>query len=167
MNLSKSDALFLHSLLFHALTKDLGGEDVVSRVQDIMENIESHLLGEHAAEEEADVEEDVEEEVEEEVDHYVLANDLHDLPEIVVNRTDGTSVKIEFELCDDSVDLLLDGEAVLENVDHINVTGNNIRVYSDEAEEVHHFTVKRLPKKWKQVLQEGLSEVAYADEEDE
>ena len=69
MKLTKPDALFLHSLLFHVLTEDLG-HSVTTRLQDLMSDMEDFLLdsesvGEDELERDVDDEEEDEEELEE------------------------------------------------------------------------------------------------------
>lgn len=166
MNISKPDALFLHSLLFHVLTKELG-TDVTERVHALMDDIQDFLTdSEHSIDDHHDDDDD--DESIEEIDHHVLASDLHELPEIVVSRADGTTAKMEFEQVEDVVDLLLDGDVLVENVGHITVDGNNISIRSWDDDNSHDFVAsKRLTKKWKAVLPDGVSEVTDVNEDED
>ena len=169
MRLSKSDALFLHTVLWHYRMTSQGNfsyteEDKLNSLVDELskfvlsvdedENQEDGYLVPYDDEEEAD--EDLEDEDdseadadEEEITSFVSPADLAALPTITVISPTGSKVTLEFEdvneeLC---VDALLDnGSVIIDSVESLRLTSDAVELY--DGEEWHSFTSKKIPKKW-------------------
>ena len=191
MKLNKPDALFLHSLLFHVLTQDLGS-DVSTRLRDIMSDMEDFLLTDDAYVEiesdesedqevdddddtddaDDDDDDDAEEETSEDVkaDAFLKPEDAGKLPALTVSSPTGEKVTFEFEDVgeDDLVDVLIDdGSVIIDSVTHLKVTSTSIEVY--DGAEWHVFSTKRLPKTWKNITLDtvyGFSVEKGGDEEE-
>jgi len=161
MKLSKSDALLVHSLLFHGSTLNLS-HDILDRVADLLSSLENFLLSsseDDSSEEDTDAEEDEDEDEEdseseeedEDIEHdAVLASDeLQGLPVANVTSPAGDKVTLQFEDVDSNgaVDALLDdGSVIISDVSSIVVKQKTIELH--DGEEWHVFTFRKLPRAW-------------------
>ena len=166
MKLSKSDALFLHSFLFHALTTHHGG-DVRVRLEELMEALADFLLSQDEPEEDHDEtsdedddqeedesddeESDDEEDDEDDLQHDLLltTDALCKLQPASVTSPAGEKVTLQFEdvEVEGAVDALVDdGSLIIADVSSLKVTKKTVELH--DGSEWHVFTYKRLPKGW-------------------
>jgi len=160
MKLSKSDALFLHSFIFHALSSEHSG-DVRVKLEVLMESLADSLLSseetqdqEDEEEEEEESEEDEEEESEEdeEIEHdsFLSPVTIGKLPPASVTSPSGEKVSLQFEDVDmeGAVDALIDdGSVIINEVSTIKVTAKTVELH--DGAEWHLFSYKKLPREWR------------------
>lgn len=154
MKLSKPDALFLHSFLFHAMTTEHGG-DVRARLEELMDSLADFLLTQDESnephEEASDDDDQEEEEEEEELQHdmFLTTEMLCALQPATVTSPANEKVTLQFEDVDveGAVDALVDdGALIITDISSLKVTKKTVELH--DGSEWHVFTYKRLPKNW-------------------
>lgn len=183
MNLDKSEALMIYTVLFHYLnTSNLDHVDVES-IEDVVDRLHNFLVGSSHDADDDDVEEDEDEddsydeeeddsededEEDETVELYVTPAQASSLPPITVISPDGSKVSFEFEDIDEKevIDALFDnGSVIIEGVKRFLVLDGSIRL--DDGEEWHAFKTTKYPKTWKKVFPVGVVTGFCAEEENE
>ena len=172
MKLDKSDALFIHSILFAYVNARSNMDHMdVDHLQDLQERLRDFIVDDAPVteqeqdtddedeeyEEEEDDYEDEEEGDEEEdlkIDTYIDCSSAGELPAVSVTSPDGSKMTLEFEDVDEpnNVDALLDdGTVIIEAVVAVRLENGVISLYDDEQR--HDFKVtKKVPKSWSKLF---------------
>jgi hypothetical protein len=189
MKLSKSNALFLYSVLYHYRSQNdqaLDNENF-ENLETLQETLKSFILDENvddlqeegdlkvASDDEDGEEEDEEDEVGDEssppeFEDYLLPSVVADLPPITVVSPTGAKITLEFEDVEEmsSVDALLDGGSIIiDTVTAVKVDGDT-QVSLWDGGEWHSFKpAKKLPRAWHGVFESGVTYGLDATEEEE
>lgn len=184
MRLSKSDALFLHKILFHytlsAPNFDSLAPGDIDTLEAIVQELRSFILNDvdgisssESPQHDANVEtEDSQDSDEfEDPDAEVSADDLEGLKPMFVTTPTGQKASLEFEAIGDGVDALIDGGSlIIDEVTHLRVHPDAIELYS--GDEWHEFPFKKIPKDWvalleKEKLYEITASLGSSDDESE
>lgn len=175
MKLSKSDALFLYTVMWHYKSTTSSGTEVEERLSELLGAFSNFIMGDNEDEDESEDEEDKnshkedkscqhcdeEEEAleeQEEITSFITAEELSKLSSALVLSPTGEKISLEFEDVgeEDSVDVLLDnGSVIIDNVSALRliITPSSTAVDFHDGEEWHVFEVKKLPKSWSKVIE--------------
>lgn len=194
MKLTKSDALFLYTVLWNyktSLTNSLPYDDE-GKLTLLINDLSDFVLSENSddsddSDDEEDNSDDVDgdlvysnsddeddetyddDEDQEEITSFVSPSDLAALPLVVVNSPTGNKVNLEFEDVgeEETVDVLLDnGSVIIDSIESLRITSSAIDLH--DGEEWHTFGIKKLPKKWTNLLEvDTVYGVKSSAEEDE
>jgi len=176
MNLDKSEALMIYTVLFHYLnTSNLDHVDVES-IEEVVDRLHTYLVGSDASDDEDsdhhDYNDDDSYEEDETADDssvelYVTPDLAGNLSPITVISPDGSKVSFEFEDIDekDTVDALFDnGSVIIEGIKKVSVHEGSIHLH--DGEDWHVFKTTKYPKTWKKVFPVGIV-TGFCAEEDE
>ena len=173
MKLSKSDALFLYTVMWHYKSTTSSGTEVEERLSELLGTFSNFIMGDNEDEDESESEDEDEEscqhcddddeeeeeaiEEQEEITSFITAEELSKLSSALVLSPTGDKISLEFEDVgeEDSVDVLLDsGSIVIDNVSSLRIIVNPTATVIDfhDGEEWHDFSVKKLPKSWLKVI---------------
>lgn len=171
MKLSKSDALFLYTVMWHYKSTTSSGDEVEERLSELLGMFSEFIMGDNNNEEDAADEDDTAEdescqhcddeeealEKQEEIASFITAEELSKLSSALVLSPTGDKISLEFEDVgeEDSVDVLLDsGSIVIDNVSSLRITVTPSATVVDfhDGEAWHDFNVKKLPKSWLKVI---------------
>ena len=172
MKLSKSDALFLYTVMWHYKSTTSSGTEVEERLSELLGTFSNFIMGDNEDEDESedkddkscedkscqhcdDEEEALEEQ--EEITSFITAEELSKLSSALVLSPAGDKISLEFEDVgeEDSVDVLLgSGDIVIDNVSSLRIIVKPTATVIDfhDGEEWHDFSVKKLPKSWLKVI---------------
>ncbi len=172
MKLSKSDALFLYTVMWHYKSTTSSGAEVEERLSELLGTFSNFIIDDNEDESEeeekkshkedkscqhCDEEEEALEE-QEEITSFITAEELSKLSSALVLSPTGEKISLEFEDVgeEDSVDVLLDsGSVIIDNVSALRliITPSSTAVDFHDGEEWHVFEVKKLPKSWSKVIE--------------
>ena len=143
MKLSKSDTLFLYTVMWHYKSTTSSGAEVEERLSELLGAFSNFIMGDNE---------------DEEITSFITAEELSKLSSALVLSPTGEKISLEFEDVgeEDSVDVLLDnGSVIIDNVSALRliITPSSTAVDFHDGEEWHVFEVKKLPKSWSKVIE--------------
>jgi len=170
MKLSKSDALFLYTVMWHYKSTTSSGDEVEERLSELLGTFSNFIMGDN--EDESEEEEEEEEEEDDDDDEDESSTDKPEVPEVAnwladtevdklqpanVSYSDGSTTSLEFECCDnpDTVDAILDSE-IIPGVHAIELSKDSINIWEPECGWHTFKFVKKCPKSWSRLLKAGL-----------
>lgn len=173
MKLSKSDALFLYTVMWHYKSTTSSGTEVEERLSELLGTFSNFIMGDNEDEDEDESEDDEEESYDEDEDEEVESSaDKPEVPEVAnwladtevdklqpvnVSYSDGAVTSLEFECCDtpDTVDVILDSE-IIPDVHAIKLSNESISIWEPEYGWHAFKFVKKSPKSWSRLLKTDL-----------
>ena len=171
MEISKSDALFLYSVLFRTVVSDhisLGDKedhaaDLLSRFETYLADVDSQNVATMGA--------TSDNEVVIEADATIEPSVMLDLSSVNVKTPSGESASLEFEQSLDVVNATfsdLEQEITLEDVLAIKVLyEDSCEIHLYAGDEWHTFPVKKLPKTWRSTFKSGDIYAIFSKEDEE